>query len=25
VTVELPNGSGVKTFSVKLGKAPSNG
>jgi putative serine protease PepD len=25
VTVELPNGSGVKTFTVKLGKAPSNG
>jgi putative serine protease PepD len=25
VTVELPNGGGTKTFSVKLGKAPSNG
>jgi len=25
VTVELPNGSGVKTYTVKLGKAPSNG
>lgn len=25
VTVELPNGSGVRTFTVKLGKAPSNG
>jgi S1-C subfamily serine protease len=25
VTVELPNGGGVKTFTVKLGKAPSNG
>ena len=25
VTVELPNSGGVKTFTVKLGKAPSNG
>jgi putative serine protease PepD len=25
VTVELPNNGGVKTFTVKLGKAPSNG
>ena len=25
VTVELPNGGGTKTFTVKLGKAPSNG
>jgi len=25
VTVDLPNGEGTKTFSVKLGKAPSNG
>jgi putative serine protease PepD len=25
VTVELPNGGGTKIFTVKLGKAPSNG
>ena len=25
VTVDLPNGGGTKTFTVKLGKAPSNG
>ena len=25
VTVELPNNGGVRTFTVKLGKAPSNG
>lgn len=25
VTVELPNSGGIKTFTVKLGKAPSNG
>jgi putative serine protease PepD len=25
VTVDLPNGGGIKTFTVKLGKAPSNG